>query len=148
MVQATTLSYEGGTSAAGLFHGQGRAVFASGLVYDGAWHNGMMEGDARLAFPDGVEYEGSMHANSMEGTGVSTFIHKVHFTCGAYVDGVCLVSWAEHAWRFAVSSPAAACFAWWYTAVHRLHDQAALHQTHRKSWPCMGQVTRVGTAGA
>jgi hypothetical protein len=70
--QATVAAYEVPLSPSGLFHGHGRAVFASGLAYEGSWREGRMEGEGRVAFPDGVEFRGGMRANALEGTGVST----------------------------------------------------------------------------
>jgi hypothetical protein len=69
--QATTVSYEGGTSASGLFHGRGRALYASGVVCDGQWRGGVLHGEAEVAFPDGITYRGDVRGNSLEGTGVS-----------------------------------------------------------------------------
>lgn len=71
-MQATLTEYEGGRDSAGLCHGQGRAVFTSGQVYEGQWQNGHMQGDGSVQFPDGISYTGSFQADAISGSGVST----------------------------------------------------------------------------
>jgi hypothetical protein len=69
--QATLVSYVGQRcETTGRLHGEGRAVFTSGQVYDGTWQQGHMHGKGRLAWPDGVAYEGSLAQDSISGAGV------------------------------------------------------------------------------
>ena len=73
-MQTTIETYHGSRSHERLFHGQGRAKFRSGPVYEGSWQHGKMHGQGLLQFPDGVQYEGDMVNNSITGYGVSPSI--------------------------------------------------------------------------
>ena len=70
-MQATLTEYEGGRDAVGLCHGQGRAVFTSGQVYEGHWQSGHMSGDGSIRFLDGISYTGSFETDTISGSGVS-----------------------------------------------------------------------------
>lgn len=70
-MQATLTAYEGCRDGSGLCHGQGRAVFSSGQVYDGQWQQGHMHGEGSIQFPDGISYSGTFASDSISGSGVS-----------------------------------------------------------------------------
>jgi hypothetical protein len=70
-MQATLTAYEGDKDVSGLFHGQGRAVFSSGQVYEGQWQQGHMHGQGFIQFPDGISYSGAFDVDSIHGSGVS-----------------------------------------------------------------------------
>lgn len=73
MMQAILQEYAGERDAAGLLHGQGRAEFISGQVYDGDWQHGRMQGHGSIWSPDGIRWTGSfVSANTISGSGVST----------------------------------------------------------------------------
>jgi hypothetical protein len=69
--QTSVVSYTGGRSESGLFHGDGSAVFISGQEYAGQWQLGHMHGAGSLAFADGASWQGAMQQGSITGAGVS-----------------------------------------------------------------------------
>lgn len=70
-LQATLTEYSGCRDNQGLCHGEGHAVFTSGIEYDGSWQNGHMHGQGSIKFPDGVSYSGSFEVDSISGSGAS-----------------------------------------------------------------------------
>ena len=61
--------YEGETNEDGEEHGQGRANYSDGSVYEGEWVNGKKEGHGKICFSSGGVYEGEWKNDKQDGFG-------------------------------------------------------------------------------
>ncbi|XP_076007682.1 MORN repeat-containing protein 2 isoform X2 [Genypterus blacodes] len=75
--------YEGlytSTSGVRMRTGTGKHTSASGIIYNGDWHEDKMHGRGTLHHPSGAVYEGEFQDNMYHGTGVYTFPDGTTYT--------------------------------------------------------------------
>lgn len=61
--------YEGQYNKRGRRHGQGKATFTNGSVYDGSWQDGIMHGQGSFSYKSGNVYEGAWKKGIRHGRG-------------------------------------------------------------------------------
>ena len=57
-VKVKHMSYVGDLNKEGVFHGQGKATYDDGSVYEGEWRNGTYNGRGKVKAKQGDIYEG------------------------------------------------------------------------------------------
>jgi hypothetical protein len=67
-------TYVGETDAEGLPHGVGRAEYANGDVYEGAYKADRREGQGTCTYASGEAYDGEWKADKREGKGVARYV--------------------------------------------------------------------------
>ena len=96
-VYANGMIYEGGFKA-GQNAGQGRMTYPDGYVYDGNWQSGERQGKGTATYPDGSVYEGDFAAGLRDGTGKLTtpdgFTYEGAWTAGQ-IDGPGIATYAN-----------------------------------------------------
>ncbi|XP_076007675.1 MORN repeat-containing protein 2 isoform X1 [Genypterus blacodes] len=68
------------TSGVRMRTGTGKHTSASGIIYNGDWHEDKMHGRGTLHHPSGAVYEGEFQDNMYHGTGVYTFPDGTTYT--------------------------------------------------------------------